>query len=122
VLRDRDSTFTARFAEVVAAAGLAVLTSAVRVPRMNSLMERWVRSCRAELLDCTLGWAGVRLRHAWGEYEQFWNGHRPHRGLPAAVPWRPLPILAADASALDRMRVCRRDRLGGILRGYSQVA
>ena len=23
----------------------------IRVPRMNAIMERWVRSCRAELLD-----------------------------------------------------------------------
>jgi putative transposase len=26
----------------------------IRVPRMNAIMERWIRTCRAELLDRTL--------------------------------------------------------------------
>jgi len=122
VIRDRDSTFTERFDEVFAAEGIRVLKSAVCAPRMNSIMERWVKSCRAELLDRTLVWNGAHLRHALGEYEQFYNEHRPHRSLHAAAPLKPLPILTADASDLDRIRVCRRDRLGGILREYSQVA
>ncbi|MEV0136517.1 hypothetical protein AB0H83_49850, partial [Dactylosporangium sp. NPDC050688] len=28
--------------------------SGVRMPRMNAVMERWVRTCRRELLDRTL--------------------------------------------------------------------
>ncbi|MEV0136301.1 hypothetical protein AB0H83_48725 [Dactylosporangium sp. NPDC050688] len=27
-----------------------------QVPRMNAIIERWVRTCRRELLDCTLIW------------------------------------------------------------------
>jgi putative transposase len=31
---------------------------------MNAIMERWVRTCRRELLDRTLVWNQRHLRHA----------------------------------------------------------
>ncbi|MFJ1561034.1 integrase core domain-containing protein [Streptomyces mirabilis] len=61
------------------------------MPRMNAVMERWVRSCRTELLDRTLIWNQAHLLHALREYEQFYNQHRPHRPLAGAAPLRPLP-------------------------------
>ena len=36
---------------------------------MNSLMERWVHTCRCEPLDRTLIWNLRHLRHALYEYE-----------------------------------------------------
>jgi putative transposase len=53
-LHDRDTSFTAAFDAVFQAAGLRVIRSAVQAPRMNSIMERWIGSCRRELLDRTL--------------------------------------------------------------------
>ena len=46
VLHDRDTSFTATFDAVFPAAGVRVIRSAVQVPRMNSIMERWIGSCR----------------------------------------------------------------------------
>ena len=45
---------------------------------MNSVMERWIGSCRRELLDRTLIWNQRHLMTALGEYEDFYNTHRPH--------------------------------------------
>ena len=56
VLHDRDADFTAAFDEVFQAAGVRIVRSAVQAPRMNSIMERWIGSCRRELLDRTLIW------------------------------------------------------------------
>ena len=36
----------------------------VRMPRMNAVMERWVQTCRRELLDRTLIWDQRHLLHA----------------------------------------------------------
>jgi hypothetical protein len=49
------------------------------------------RSCRAGLLDRTLIVNQAHLLHALREYETFYNQHRSHRALRAAVPLRPLP-------------------------------
>jgi transposase InsO family protein len=53
MIRDRDSKFTAAFGPVLADAGIEVVLSGVRTPRMNSITEQWVQTCRRELLDRT---------------------------------------------------------------------
>jgi hypothetical protein len=40
----------------LADAGIQTVRCGVRVPRVNAIMERWVQSCRRELLDRTLTW------------------------------------------------------------------
>jgi putative transposase len=81
-----------------------------------------VRTCRAELLDRTLIVNQAHLLHALREYEAFYNEHRPHRALRAAAPLRPLPQPITEARQLDRLRIRRRDRLGGILHKYQHAA
>jgi putative transposase len=71
--------------------GLRVIHSAVQAPRMNSIMERWIGSCRRELLDRTLIWNQRHLMIMLREYEDFYNTHRPHRALNQAAPLRLLP-------------------------------
>ena len=56
---------------------------------MNSIMERWIGSCRRELLDRTLIWNQRHLMIVLREYEDFYNTHRPHRALKQAAPLRP---------------------------------
>jgi len=101
--------------------GIEVLQTGVRMPRMNAIMERWIRSCRAELLDRTLIWDQAHLLHALREYEAFHNEHSPHRVLAGAAPLRPLPE-PIESDRLVHLNVRRRDRLGGILHEYQHAA
>jgi putative transposase len=119
VLHDRDACFTAAFDAVFQAAGARVVRSAIQAPRMNSIMERWIGSCRRELLDRTLIWNQRHLMTVLREYEDFYNAHRPHRTLNQAAPLRPLPDGVTD---LDHFRVRRRDRAGGVIHEYRLVA
>jgi putative transposase len=80
-------------------------------------MERWVGSVRRELLDRILIMNARHLRKILAEYEAYFNGHRPHRTLDHANPLRALP----DPVDAD-IKVIRRDRLGGLLHEYSEVA
>ncbi|MBU3862804.1 transposase [Streptomyces sp. 4503] len=89
---------------------------------MNSLMEGWVQTCRRELLDRTLIWNHRHLLHALREFEQFYNGHRPHEGIANARPLHPLPPAIADPEKITRLKIRRRDRLGGILHEYRHAA
>jgi putative transposase len=122
LLRDRDTRYTAAFDAVFQNEGIAIAKTGVRVPRMNAIMERWVRSCRAELLDRTLIVNQAHLLHALREYETFYNEHRPHRTLKGAAPLRPLPQPITEPDQLDRLDIRRRDRLGGILHEYRHAA
>nr|WP_007510693.1 MULTISPECIES: integrase core domain-containing protein [Pseudofrankia] len=89
---------------------------------MNAIMERWVRTCRRELLDRTLIWNQRHLLTALRAYEAFDNTHRPHQGIANARPLQPPPEPITDPDRLTRLTVRRRDRLAGILREYEHAA
>jgi transposase InsO family protein len=122
LIRDRDAKYPALFDEILANAGIKVVCSGVRMPRMNSIMERWVRTCRRELLDRTLIWNQRHLLHALREYETFYNQHRPHQGIANARPLAALPVPIMDSHQLAQLTIRRRDRLGGIIHEYEHAA
>ena len=105
LIRDRDTKYTRAFDAVFEAEGIEIVTTGIRVPRMNSIMERWVQTCRYELLDRTLIWNQAHLLHALAEFEVFYNEHRPHRTLSNAAPLRPLPEPISDPDRLDLLNV-----------------
>jgi hypothetical protein len=59
-----------------------------------------------------------QLEVVLAEYVAHFNAHRPHRTLDQAAPLQPLP----SPALLSQLRVRRRDRLGGLIHEYSQVA
>jgi transposase InsO family protein len=122
LIRDRDGKFPALFNAVLADVGVKVVLSGIRTPRMNSIMERWVRTCRRERLDRTLIRNQQHLLHALHEFEYFYNGHRPRQGLANARPLHPLPTPLTEPDEIARLRIRRRDRLGGILHEYEHAA
>ena len=118
LIRDRDAKFTAAFDAVFTATDIRIIKTPVRAPRANAIAERFVGSIRRELLDRTLI---INQRHAatvLGEYQHHYNSHRPHRTLGQAAPLRPLP----QPTTSETNTVRRRDRLGGLLHEYQQVA
>ncbi|MET9247314.1 integrase core domain-containing protein [Nonomuraea sp. NPDC003709] len=122
LLRGRDGKFPALMDEVLAEAGIKTVLTGVRMPRMNSIMERWVQSCRHELLDRCLVWNERHLRHALREYERCYNRHRAHQALNQAAPLRTVPDPITDPKRMDDLNIRRRDRLGGVLHEYSYAA
>ncbi|MFI9561280.1 integrase core domain-containing protein [Nonomuraea endophytica] len=107
---------------MLADAGIQVVTTGICIPRMNSIMERWIQTCRSELLDRTLIWNQPHLLHSLREFETFYNEHRPHRTLRQAAPLRPLPEPSAIPAEITRLDIRRHDRLGGIIREYAHAA
>jgi len=67
MIRDRDGKFPDLFDAVLADAGITVVLSGIQMPRMNAITERWVQTCRRELLDRTLIWNQRHLLHALRE-------------------------------------------------------
>jgi transposase InsO family protein len=121
LIRDRDGKYPGLFDAILADAGIMVVLCGVRMPRMNAMMERWVRTCRRELLDRTPIFNQRHLLHALREYEAFYNTHRPHQGIANARPLAPLPEPIADPDRLIDLHIHRRDRLGGNLHEYEHA-
>jgi len=118
LIRDRDSKFTAGFDAVFTAVDIRIVRTPVRAPRANAIAERFVGTVRRELLDHVLI---VNQRHAAAvlrEFERHYNNHRPHRTLGQAAPSHPLP----HHSRTQPAKVRRRDRCGGVIHEYQQVA
>jgi putative transposase len=118
VIRDRDSKFTDAVDAAFASEGIHILRTPVRAPRANAIAERWIGTVRRELLDRILIVNHRHLERVLAEYLMHFNHHRPHRGLNQAAPLRPLP----SATSLSHPRIRRRDRLGGLIHEYAQVA
>ena len=118
LLRDRDTKFTAAFDAVLIAEGIRVLRTPVRAPQANAYAERWVGTVRREVLDRTLIFGCRQLWSVLAEYADHYNGHRPHRALGQAPP-----LGSAEPPVIRPAgRVARRDRLGGLIHEYAQVA
>ena len=100
LIRDRDILYPPEL-EHLSDAGITTARSAVRAPRMNAIMERWIGGCRRELLDRTLIWNLPHLRRILREYETHHNTHRPHMALASAAPDKPLP---PEVTNLDTFR------------------
>jgi transposase InsO family protein len=86
--------------------------------RGNAICERFVRTVRAECTDRMLIYGERHLQLVLGEYTDHYNSHRPHRTLQQNPPaGRSHPPAAGT-----NIRVLRRDRLGGLIHEYAQVA
>jgi putative transposase len=119
LIRDRDTKFTAAFDAVFTAVGTRIIRTPVRAPRANAIAERWVASARRECLDRMLITGEQHLRLVLSEYVEHYNVHRPHRTLRQ----RPPDGGEYGSAALGtNVRVLRRDRLGGLIHEYTQVA
>ena len=118
LIRDRDAKFTAAFDAVFTAVAVRIIRTPVRAPRANAIAERWIASARRECLDRMLITGERHLRLVLTEYADHYNSHRPHRALqqdPPAGRTHPPPYVSGT-------RVLRRDRLGGLIHEYAQVA
>jgi putative transposase len=59
MIRDRDGKFPEMFDAVLADTGIDVVRSGVRMPRMNSIMERWIQLVFRTLCGCCGAGQGV---------------------------------------------------------------
>jgi putative transposase len=118
LIRDRDSKFTAAFDAVFTAVAVRITRTPIRTPRANAIAERWIASARRECLDQMLITGEQHLRLVLSEYVDHYNRHRPHRTLQQNPP----AGRAHPSAEVTGIRIRRRDRLGGLIHEYAQVA
>src|SRR6185312_16213754 len=117
LIRDRDSKFTAAFDAVFVGADIRIIGTPVRAPRANAIAERFIGTLRRECLDHILITGPHHLAVVLREYIEHYNIHHPHRSLDHHPPAGRTPLPSGAT-----VRPLRRDRLGGLLHEYLQVA
>jgi putative transposase len=117
LISDRAGQFTASFDAILASAGIEPIKIPPRSPQANSYAERFVLTARTEVTDRILILSERHLRTVLAEYEDHFNGRRPHRSRQLCPPRPDHP--AAD---LTQQRIKRRPVLGGLINEYERAA
>ena len=112
---DRDTKWSmpvrARLGEV----GIRVVQTPYQGPNANAYAERFVRSIKHECLNRVIPFGERHLRRTIAEFVEHYHGERNHQGLDNE--------LIDGARAVECVgRICRRQRLGGLLNYYACAA
>jgi transposase InsO family protein len=112
---DRDSTFNKEVVTFLKATGLEPKRTSVQAPWQNGIAERWVGSCRREILDHVIALNEPHLRRLMRDYVNYHHEDRIHDGLSKDTPNR-RPIERKPSS---KPTVISSARLGGLHHRYS---
>jgi putative transposase len=92
LIMDRDTKFTQKFRDIIASDDVEIVRIPPRSPNLNAFAERWIQSCKTEVLDYFISFSEGHLRHLVTEYIDHYNEHRPHQGLSNAPHARPIAL------------------------------
>ena len=115
VILDRDSKFDAEVIKFLKATGLKLKRTSVQSPWQNGIAERWVGSCRGDILDHVIALNEQHLRRLVRDYVSYYHKDRIHDSLgkdsPNRRPVEPKP--AGDATLISF------PRMGGLHHRYA---
>ena len=118
LLFDRDSKFGADVVSAVKDIGSQPTRTGFRSPWQNGVAERWIGSCRRDLLDHVIVLNERHLKRLISEYVLYYHEDRIHLGLAKDTPaGRPIAI----RSGAER-KIRALPRLGGLHHRYAVAA
>jgi putative transposase len=115
VILDRDSKFDAEVITFLKATGLKPKRTSLESPWQNGIAERWVGSCRREILDHVIPLNEAHLRRLVGDYVSYYHEDRTHDSLAKDTPNR-RPV---EKKPCPEAVVIPSARLGGLHHRYS---
>lgn len=84
-------------------------------PWQNGVAERWVESCRRDMLDHVIAVNERHLKRLLSEYVRYYHEDRTHLGLRKETPNRRAPSKSLG-------RVLSHNRLSGLHHRYDRAA
>lgn len=115
---DRDSIFCTEVIDTMKSFGIEPKRSSFRSPWQNGLAERWVGSCRRDLLDHVIVLNEWHLKRLVNEYVNYYHHDRTHLGLDKGTPCA--RVAEKDPGATSG--VVSISRLGGLHHRYNRAA
>ena len=111
---DRDSIFSPLVIKIIKSFGIEPVRTSYRAPWQNGVAERWIGSCRRELLNHVIVLNRTHLFRLLREYVQYYNEDRTHYSLDKDPPCG-RPVLKRKS---DNDRVIALPRVGGLHHKY----
>ena len=118
LLFDRDAKFGGEVVSAVRELGSEPVRTSFRSPWQNGVAERWVGSCRRDLLDHVIVLHERHLKRLMAEYVRYYHEDRTHLGLAKDTP---AGRLSADHPAMGSA-IRSFPRLGGLHHRYALAA
>jgi len=115
VILDRDGKFDGEVMAFLRAAGLETKQTSVRAPWQNGIAERWIGSCRREILDQIIALNEEHLRRVLREYVNYRKQDRLHDFLAKDAPKR----RPTERRPGNQATVIAMPRLGGLQHRYA---
>jgi len=115
VILDRDAKFDAAVLTFLQATGLQPKRTGAQSPWQNGVAERWIGSCRRELLDYVIPLHEEHLRRLIHDYVRYYHQDRTHDSLEKDAPHR-RPVEPKSAA---NSTVVALPRLGGLHHRYA---
>ena len=115
VILDRDSKFNEEVIRFLKATGLKPKRTKVQAPWQNGIAERWIGSCRREILDHVIALNETHLRRLIRDYVKYHHEDRIHDSLAKDAPNR----RRIDQKPAANAAVISMPRLGGLHHRYA---
>jgi putative transposase len=115
LLFDRDSKFGNDVVSFVRDMGIRPVRTAFRSPWQNGTAERWVGSCRRDLLDHVIVLNERHLKRLMAEYVRYYHDDRTHLGLANDTPAGQKIALPSEVGS----KIRSFPRLGGLHHRYA---
>ena len=112
---DRDAKYGAEVPAAIRSMNIQCIRTSRESPWQNGVAERWVQSCRRDLLDHVIALNESHLKRLLSDYVRYYNEDRTHLGLKKETPVCRIRSAAAG-SVLSQMR------LGGLHHRYDRAA
>src|SRR5436853_7091741 len=101
---DRDSKYGLEAPIAVRSMGLIPVRTSFESPWQNGIAERWVESCRRDLLDHVIAMNEAHLKRLLSEYVRYFHEDRTHLGLRKGTPdYRIRSTASAHVLSQDRV-------------------
>jgi transposase InsO family protein len=114
VILDRDAKFGKEVTDFLAASGVKPTRTSFASPWQNGIAERWIESCRNELLDHVIVLNEIHLRRMIRDYISYYHADRIHDSLRKDTPaMRPVSSKPHPSATLVSLA-----RLGGLHHRY----
>ena len=112
---DRDAKYGLEVPTAIRSLKIRPVRTSFESPWQNGVAERWVESCRRDLLDHVIAVNERHLKRLLSEYVRYYHEDRTHLGLGKGTPVGRIRSVASG-------RILSHDRLGGLHHRYDRAA